>query len=615
MTIEKSGADIIREALKEMPTSAGVYRMLGDDGSVLYVGKAKNLKNRVSNYVSASGLNGRTLKMISLTKKMEIVLTKTEAEALLLEANLIRKLKPRYNILLRDDKSFPYILLTDDHAFAQILKHRGAHTQKGKYFGPFASGGAVNETLVTLQKVFLLRNCSDQVFKNRTRPCLQYQIKRCSAPCVRYIDEKAYAELVEQARAFLSGKSRDLQEMFASQMRQASESLEYEKAAALRDRIAALTRVQHEQGVIAGTLQDADLIALYREGERSCVQVFFFRGGQNFGNRSYFPSHSAESSESEILTAFISQFYINEPPPRLVLISHAISDVALLEEALCMNSQVKVEISWPERGQKREAMDQAVLNARQSLVRRMSEHATHNVMLEKVGELFHMNTPPGRIEVYDNSHIAGTHMVGAMITAGPEGFDKKRYRRFNIRSSELTPGDDYAMLREVLTRRFTRLQKEDPERAASWPDLVLIDGGVGQLSVATQVFADLGVTDLCYAAIAKGKDRNAGREWFHLPGKEPFQLPVGDMVLHYLERLRDEAHRFAIGSHRIKRSAAISESGLDQIPGIGSTRKRALLQHFGSSREVKSATVEELMKVEGISRKVAEKIHQFLRPS
>jgi len=612
MTAEKSGADTIREHLKQMPTGPGVYRMLDAQGGVLYVGKAKNLRSRVGNYVSASGLSTRIMLMVSHTRGMEIVSTKTEAEAFLLEANLIKKLKPRYNILLRDDKSFPYIRLTVDHDFPQLMKHRGVREGKDSYYGPFASAGAVNETLVILQKAFLLRNCSDAVFKSRLRPCLQYQIKRCSAPCVGYVSKEQYADLLAQARRFLTGKSREVQERMAGEMQEASAGMDYEKAAGLRDRIAVLTRLQHQQAVIRGTLEDADLIALARAGDASCVQVFFFRGGQNYGNKSYFPAHAQDSADAEVLTAFIGQFYSTQPPPRLILVSHALPDAALLEEALTLRSDTKVELHYPERGEKKAAVEQAALNARQSLIRHLSEHATHSQMLEKTALLFGLAQPPARIEVYDNSHIAGTHMVGAMICAGAEGFDKKHYRRFNIRSAELTPGDDYAMLREVLTRRFTRLQKENPERT-SWPDLVLIDGGMGQLSVATQVFADLGVTDQCYAAIAKGPDRNAGREWFHLPGREPFQLPPNDPVLHYLQRLRDEAHRFAIGSHRIKRSNAIRESGLDQIPGIGALRKRALLRHFGSSRGVEAATLGELEKVAGISTKVAEKIYKFFR--
>jgi len=611
---KKSGSEILRDYVKEMPLNPGVYRMLDVEGNVLYVGKAKNLKNRVSNYLSASGLSTRIMKMISLTHALEIVTTETEAEALLLEANLIKKLKPRYNILLRDDKSFPFILFTSDHPFPQLTKHRGARDSKGDYFGPFASVGAMNDTLIILQKVFKLRSCTDNIFKNRSRPCLQYQIKRCSAPCVGYVSEEAYAEQVAQARRFLKGKSRELQENFAAEMKQASEAMDYEKAAEMRDRITVLTRVQHEQNVIAGTLQDADVVALYREGERACVQIFFFRAGQNFGNKSYFPSQAGDSTDADILTAFIGQFYVSHPPPKLVLVSHDLPAHEPLETALTLRNESKVEIIYPLRGEKKSVMDQAIQNARQALVRHLSEHATHILMLEKVGELFGMLAPPERIEVYDNSHIAGSHMVGAMICVGREGYEKRNYRRFNIRSTELTPGDDYAMLREVLTRRFLRLQKEDPMRQETWPDLVLIDGGAGQLSVATQVFAELGISDLRYAAIAKGPDRNAGREWFHVAGHAPFQLEPNNAVLHYLQRLRDEAHRFAIGSHRIKRSNAIRESALDQIPAIGASRKRALLQHFGSSKGVEAATLDELEKVEGINKKTAEKIYNFFRP-
>ncbi len=608
---QKTGADIIRDYLKDMPPGTGVYRMLDGAGNVLYVGKAKQLRNRVASYISASGLSARILHMVAQTRAMEIVTTKTEAEAFLLEANLIKKLKPKYNILLRDDKSFPFILVTGDHPFAQITKHRGAQERKGDYFGPFASAGAVNETLTILQKAFLLRICSDTMFKSRARPCLQYQIKRCSAPCVGYINEMDYAALVDQAERFLRGKSRDMQEKLAQDMRAASAALEYEKAAALRDRIAVLTRVQHEQHAIAGTLQDADVVALHRDGPYACVQVFFFRGGQNFGNKSYFPVHAADSGDADILMAFLGQFYASHPPPRLVMVSHALPEAAVLEDALSLRAGGRVGLHAPERGEKKTVMDQALLNARQSLARHLSAHATAVAMLEQTGELFALGGAPERIEVYDNSHIVGAHMVGAMICAGPEGFDKKRYRRFTIRGTELTPGDDYAMLREVLTRRFARLQKEDPERADSWPGLVLIDGGAGQLAVAAQVFADLGISGVPYAAIAKGPDRNAGREWFHVPGRAPFQLEPHAPVLHYLQRLRDEAHRFAIGSHRIKRSRAITQSLLDDVAGIGAARKRALLQHFGSSKGVQDATLAELQQVTGIDRKVARRIYDF----
>lgn len=604
-----SGVEVIRNYLKDMPTGSGVYRMLDKDGNALYVGKAKNLKNRVSNYVGASGLSARIMKMIALTHSMEIVVTATEAEALLLESNLVKKLKPRYNILLRDDKSFPYILLTTDHEFPQITKHRGSRDRKGEYFGPFASAGAVNETIATLEKVFLLRSCTDSYFKNRARPCLQYQIKRCSAPCVGYVTKGAYSTLVDQARSFLKGKSREVQEEITKEMLEESKNEHYEKAAALRDRITALTRVQQEQKLIATGLPDADIIALYRNGDTSCVQVFFFRAGQNFGNQSFFPDHTTEASDAEIISAFIGQFYLTHIPPQLIVVSHELAESTVLEEALRLRREANVEIHYPLRGEKKTAMEQAVLNAKEALIRHISEHAANAQMLEKVGELFGMAASPERVEVYDNSHIAGAHMVGAMICAGKNGFEKKHYRRFNIRSTELTPGDDYAMLREVLARRFKRLQKEE----RTFPDLVLIDGGEGQLSTAAGVFNLLDVQNVTFAAIAKGPDRNAGREWLHLPGRAPFQLDPHDPVLHYLQRLRDEAHRFAIGSHRIKRSNAIRASALDEIPNIGATRKRALLQHFGSSKAVESASLSELMQVEGISKVVAKQIYDYFR--
>lgn len=608
-----NGFEIIRSYLRDMPSTPGVYRMTDEAGNALYVGKAKNLKNRVSNYVTASGLSMRIMRMVSLTHAMEIVTTKTEAEALLLESNLIKKLKPRYNILLRDDKSFPYILLTEGHPFPQLLKYRGAQKPKGEYFGPFASASAVNETLTILQKLFLLRSCSDSIFASRTRPCLQYQIKRCTAPCVGYVNEADYAAQIDQARQFLKGKSREVQQYFAKQMQQASDAMEYEKAASFRDRIAVLTRVQHEQRIIADTMQDADVVALYREGEQACVQVFFFRGGQNYGNKAYFPAHVAEASEEDILTAFMGQFYASANVPKMIVVSHPLTDCEWLEAALEVRAGSKVQIHHPQRGEKREVMDQALNNAREALLRHLSQHASNTALLEKVGELFGMDAPPVRIEVYDNSHIAGSHMVGAMICAGREGFEKKHYRRFNIESKQLALGDDYAMLREVLTRRFTRLQKEDASRSSDWPDLVLIDGGAGQLSVATEVFADLGISGLAYVAISKGPDRNAGREWFHQPGRDAFQLEPNTPVLHYLQRLRDEAHRFAIGSHRIKRSNAIKESSLNAIPGIGALRKRALLKHFGSAREVENATVDELCAVPGISHTMAYEIYSFFR--
>ena len=600
-----SGYDIIREYLQKMPTSSGVYRMLDKDGNVLYVGKAKNLKNRVSNYITPSGLSSRIMWMVSLTASMEIITTRNEAEALLVESNLIKSLKPRYNILLKDDKSFPYILFTGDHDFPQVVKHRGKRDRKGVYFGPFASAGALNETILILQKAFLLRPCSDSYFKNRDRPCLQYQIKRCSAPCVDYISKEDYNDLMVQAQDFLHGKNREIQEKMAAQMMQYSQAMQYEKAAALRDRIAALTRIQNEQNMVAASLENADIIAMYREGELSCIQIFFFRGRQNYGNKSYFPSHSADSTDAEIVSAFISQFYVEQLPPRLLLVSHELPDKQLLEEVY------GTEIVCPKRGEKKEAVQRVVHNASQALLRHVAEKSANTAMLEKVSVLFDMEKIPERIEVYDNSHISGSHMVGAMICASPKGFEKKHYRRFNIRHTELTPGDDYAMMRQVLTRRFTRLQKEAV--AENFPDLVLIDGGEGQLRIVMDVFAELNVEKVTLVAISKGVDRNAGREWLHQPGKLPFQLPLNDPTLHYLQRLRDEAHRFAIGSHRIKRSNAIRESALDAIEGIGATRKRALLQHFGSSKEVQGATLEQLEKVNGIDKKTALKIHDYFR--
>lgn len=612
-TMEQSGFDIIRGYLQGISSGPGVYRMMDKEGNVLYVGKAKNLKNRVANYISVSGLSGRIMRMVSLTKAMEIVTTKTEAEALLLEANLIKKLKPRYNILLRDDKSFPYILLTGEHPFPQLVKHRGVQGKKGQYFGPFASAGAVNETLSILQKLFLVRPCTDAMFASRTRPCLQYQIKRCSAPCVGYVSQSEYAEQIVQAKQFLSGRSREVQKRLAAQMQEASDAMDYEKAAVVRDRIAALTRVQHEQGIIAESLQDADVLALFRDGEQVCIQLFFFRAGQNFGNKSYFPTHVEETTDADIITAFMGQFYVNSPAPRQILVSHPLPEHEWLESALSLQAGHKVEIHHPLRGERKDVIAQAVHNAREALVYRQSSQVVTADLLAKVGSIFHMKSAPVRIEVYDNSHIAGTHMVGAMISASAEGFDKKYYRRFNMDATRFSPGDDYAMMREMLTRRFSRLQKEDVDRAAAWPNLVLIDGGRGQLSATTAVLETLGVTGVTYVAISKGVDRNAGREWFHQEGHTPFQLEPNDPVLHYLQRLRDEAHRFAIGSHRNRRSHAIRGSRLDEISGVGTLRKRALLKHFGSYKGVESATLEELRGVPGIDSKVAEKIYHFFR--
>ncbi len=604
------GVEVIRAALDDMPRSPGVYRMLNAQGDVLYVGKAKHLRNRVSNYASPSNLTYRIMRMVEQTASVEIVTTHTEAEALLLEANMIKKLQPRYNILLRDDKSFPYIIVTGDHDFPRVKKHRGAQKQKGEYFGPFASAGAVNKTIAQLQRAFLLRPCSDSIFNNRTRPCLQYQIKRCSAPCVDYISKQDYAGLVDQAKAFLSGKSREIQARLVEQMQAHSDAMEFEKAARLRDRVRALTQVQQDQGMRVAGLDDADAIALYKQDGQSCIQVFFFRKGNHFGNQSYFPKHSAEASEAEILSAFLSQFYQTHTPPKEILLSHPIEEEEVLSQALSMDTPYTVHFFVPKRGDKREVIQQALRNAEAALLRRQSERMADAALLEGVAKLFHLSEAPTRIEVYDNSHISGTHALGAMVVATPEGLDKKSYRQFNIRDEALEPGDDYGMMREVFTRRFKRLQKDDPERTqGQWPDLVLIDGGLGQLNAVREVFEELGVDDLCYVAIAKGPDRNAGREQFFMPDKAPFQLPVDDPVLHYLQRLRDESHRFAIGAHRRKRGKAISTSELDAIPGIGATRKRALLHHFGSRKQVERATLAELEKVPGISKKTAQIIY------
>lgn len=611
----ETGPEIIRQYLKQMPASPGVYRMLDDKNNVLYVGKARNLKNRVSNYVNSGGLSQRIARMVSLTASMEIVTTHTEAEALLLEANLIKRLSPRYNILLRDDKSFPYVLITDEHDYPRIVKHRGEQKPPGDYYGPFASTGAVNETLAVLQKAFLLRPCADTVFAGRTRPCLQYQIKRCSAPCVGKIDKESYHALVEQARAFMKGKSRDIQDAMLKAMQAASEAMEYEKAAGLRDRIKALTRVQQEQRLQSSAVGDADVIGLHRIGGKTCVQVFFFRAGQNFGNKAYYPSHSEESATEEVLSAFIGQLYQRHVPPKQLLLSHPVEHQALLEEALSLRTGYTVKLHIPQRGDKLQVIQQVVRNAQEALERHMSQQAGQQELLEGVAKLFGMDRIPQRIEVYDNSHLMGRHALGAMIVAGPEGFIKNAYRKFTIKEDgvKLTGGDDYAMMREVLTRRFTRLQKEDPdhENGGQWPDLVLIDGGAGQLRVAVEVFEELGIQDVTCVGIAKGVDRNAGREWFHMPGITPFQLPPHDAVLHYLQRLRDESHRFVIGSHRAKRSQAIKKSELDGVPGIGALRKKALLHHFGSAKAVSAAGLAELENVPGINKKTALAVYNY----
>jgi excinuclease ABC subunit C len=611
----RSGVAVLGEFVKNFPQKPGVYRMSNAAGDVLYVGKAKNLKKRVSSYLQIDRMPIRLQRMVFDTHICEVVITHTEAEALLLESNLIKQLKPRYNILLRDDKSFPYIMIPGGHAYPRIVKHRGARTKGNEYFGPFASAGAVNASLATLQKVFLLRSCNDAVFANRTRPCLLFQIKRCSAPCVNRIGTEDYAELVRQARAFLTGDSRAVQSELAKRMDAASAALQFEAAASFRDRIRAMTAVQAHQDINVMGLGEADVIALHRAGGHSCVQVFFFRGGQNFGNRAYFPSHAADDDDGAIIEAFIGQFYDSFMPPKEIMVNVAPPNLPILEEALTLKAGRAVGISLPQRGDRRKLIEHAAINAREALLRRMAENTAQRKLLEGVAEVFSLTSAPERIEVYDNSHISGTHMVGAMIVAGPGGLTKNAYRKFNIKTVDLPPGDDYGAMREVLTRRFARAQKEDPERKlGQWPDLVLLDGGLGQLNTGIKVLADLGIGDLCIAAIAKGPDRNAGREQFFLPGREPFILPPNHPVLYFLQRLRDEAHRFAITAHRAKRSKAIGQSLLDEIAGIGAARKKALLRHFGSARDVAAAGLKDLQTVEGISAAIAKKIYDHFHP-
>ncbi len=610
-----AGLAVIEAQLRTMPSSPGVYRMLNRRGDALYVGKAKNLKKRVVAYTRLDRLPGRLQRMVLETAAMEVVTTHTECEALLLESNLIKRLAPRYNILLRDDKSFPHILVTGDHDWPQIVKHRGARSRKGDYFGPFASAGAVNQTLNQLQRAFLLRSCSDAVFSSRTRPCLLHQIKRCSAPCVGRIDRDEYMALVGQAKAFLSGRSQDIQRELSRRMEAAAEDMRYEEAAQFRDRIRALARIQAHQDINLPGLDEADVVALHHAGGHSCIQVFFFRAGCNYGNRSYFPAHAQGEEPAEVLAAFLGQFYADKLPPRCILVSEEVAEHDLIAEALSLRAGRKVELAVPKRGDRRKLMEHALNNAREALGRRLAESGTHRKLLDGVGQVFGLEAPPERIEVYDNSHIQGSNAVGAMIVAGPEGLMKGEYRKFNIRGAEITPGDDFGMMREVLGRRFRRAQKDDPDReGGTWPDLVLIDGGPGQLSVACEVLAELGVDNVALAAISKGPDRNAGRERFHMPHRDAFSLEPKDPVLYFLQRLRDEAHRFAIGSHRTRRSKGIGLSLLDDVPGIGARRKKALLHHFGSAREVAGAALADLEAVEGISRTTAKKIYDHFHP-
>jgi excinuclease ABC subunit C len=628
-----AGRDAIIGAIRHAPSRPGVYRMIDGRGDVLYVGKAKNIKKRIGAYARPTGLDTRIERMIAQTRTLEFIVTRTETEALLLEANLIKRLRPRFNVTLRDDKSFPYILITSDHWAPQILKHRGARSRQGQYYGPFASVWAVNRTVNALQRAFLLRSCSDPFFESRTRPCLLHQIKRCSAPCTKEIDYRDYAALVREANAFLSGRSKSVKDQLAGAMEKASTALDFEHAAVYRDRLAALSAIQSQQGINPRTVEEADVFAVHQQGGFTCVEVFFFRTGQNWGNRAYFPKADKSLGPGEVLSALLAQFYDDKPPPRLILISHGIEDQALLAEALATKSGHKVEISLPQRGEKKDLMAHALANAREALGRKLAETSSQQKLLHQLAETFGLPRPPRRIEVYDNSHIQGTNAVGAMIVAGAEGFRKKDYRKFNIRSTELTPGDDFAMMREVLGRRFKRLMNEAPPQLippvdpavaltlpialpveegeeSPWPDLVLIDGGLGQLNAAREVLTGLGA-EVPLVAIAKGPDRDAGRETFFLPGRDSFKLPPRDPVLYFVERLRDEAHRFAVGSHRTRRARDMREAGLQEIAGIGPTRKRALLHHFGTLKAIERAAVTDLMQVEGISAETARRIYEF----
>ena len=621
-------AAILRFA-KVAPSAPGVYRMIGAQGDVLYVGKAKNIKKRVTAYARPTGHDSRITRMIAATTTLEFVTTKTETEALLLEANLIKRLRPRFNVLLRDDKSFPYILITSDHWAPQILKHRGARARPGHYYGPFASAGAVNRTINALERAFLLRSCSDSYFEARTRPCLLFQIKRCSAPCTREIDFAGYCELVKEANEFLSGRSQSVQKEMAREMDKASATLDYERAAIYRDRLSALSAIQSHQGINPRSTDEADVFAVHQAGGYSCVEVFFFRTGQNWGNRAYFPKADRSIGPAEVLGAFLAQFYDDKPSPRLILVSHDFDERALLAEALTTKSGRKVEVSAPQRGERKELVQHALANAREALARKLADTSSQQKLLGALKETFSLPRPPGRIEVYDNSHIGGTNAVGAMVVAGPDGFRKNQYRKFNIRSSDLTPGDDYGMMREVLERRFKRLLEENPRVVANnvrdlitggaedqpWPDLLLIDGGLGQLNAAQDTLTALGIVDVAVVAIAKGPDRDAGRETFFMTGRAPFKLPPRDPLLYFIERLRDEAHRFAVGSHRTRRKKDIREAGLQEIPGVGPTRKRALLRHFGTVKAIERASLPDLAQVPGISAETARKIYEFFHES
>jgi excinuclease ABC subunit C len=611
----EAGVAAIRGVVKTLPVRPGVYRMLDARGEVLYVGKARALRNRVTSYTQVARLTKRLQRMVAQTRDMTIVTTNTEAEALLLEAQLIKRYRPPYNVLLRDDKSFPFILLREDHDFARVQLHRGARRAKGQYYGPFASAGSVRNTLNALQKLFLLRSCSDSFFANRSRPCLLYQIRRCSAPCVGRIDKAGYAELVGDAKDFLGGKSTKVQAKLGKLMSDAAEAMDYELAAVYRDRLRALTFIQGTQTIHAEGLGDADIFALACKGGVMGIQAFFIRGGNNWGHRSFFPAHTNDVPEEEVLASFLVQFYEEVPPPRTILLDRVLGEAELLAEALSARAERKVTLRVPQRGDHVKMIRQAKRNAEEALDRRLAETSTQHQNLRGIADLFELAQPPERIEVYDNSHVMGTSAVGAMIVAGPEGFRKNQYRKFNIKRPETVPGDDFAMMREVLSRRFARLEKEDPDRSkGEWPDLLLIDGGKGQLSAVCEVMEDAGVHDVPVVAVSKGPDRNAGREVFHLPGGREITLPVNSPLLFYLQRLRDEAHRFAIGAHRTKRAKNFAASPLDDVPGIGPSRKRALLMHFGTARAVKGAALEDLEKAPGISKMMARGIYDHFHP-
>lgn len=616
------GHAAIENAVRLAPTSPGVYRMLNAVNDVLYVGKAKNVRKRLSSYARVNApLPARILRMIAATVNVEIISTTTETEALLLEANLIKQLRPRFNVQLRDDKSFPYILITGDHWAPQILKHRGAQSRPGRYFGPFASAGAVNRTITALQRAFLIRSCTNSFFESRTRPCLLYQIRRCSGPCTSEIDFPGYTELVREATEFLSGRSRTVKQELASEMEKASSELEFETAAVYRDRLAALSAIQSQQGINPRTVEEADVFAIHQEGGYSCVEVFFFRTGQNWGNRAYFPRAEKSFTPEEVLSSFLAQFYDDKPPPKLVLLSHKIEEAELLTDALSVKAGYRVEVSTPQRGEKKELVTHALTNAREALGRKLADTVTQSRLLQGLSTTLGLPHPPKRIEVYDNSHIQGTNAVGAMIVAGPDGFMKNQYRKFNIKSEGLTPGDDYAMMQEVLQRRFKRLlnppegdaarAKADDDSFPQWPDLVIIDGGRGQLNAVREIFGGLGLTQVSLLAVAKGPDRDAGRETLFMPDREAIKLEPRDPVLYFIQRLRDEAHRFVIGSHRKLRKKDIREAGLQEIPGIGPSRKRALLHHFGTLKEIERASIADLGKVPGVSAESARKIFEY----